>query len=270
MRDNLLDTWNYLQCTSTGDASDPTRVDLFALNSYSWCGDSSYKTSGYDVLVGDFSSTSVPVFFSEYGCNVPAPRIFTEVSVLYGPLMTPVLSGGLVYEYSQEPSDYGLVELNDDGTAKLRSDYDALQGQFLTLNSTLLQGMKAQNTSIVPPRCNASLITTDGFSKNFTIPDIPNGAQALIDNGIANPKNGKLVSVTATAVSQEVQGSNGDVISGLAIKPLADDESNTPSPSTTTTAPPAATTSKKGAATSMYVDWYGIAIASSFLSVWLL
>jgi hypothetical protein len=95
--DILVDTSNYLQCTTTGDASDPSRVDLFALNSYSWCGDSSYTTSSYNDLVSDFSNTTVPVFFSEYGCNVPAPRVFTEVPVIYGPLMTPVLSGGVVY-----------------------------------------------------------------------------------------------------------------------------------------------------------------------------
>src|SRR3954452_22730696 len=73
VRDFLLDTWNYLQCTTTGDTSDQSRGDLFALNSYSWCGDSSYKTSQYDQIVANFSQTSVPVFFSEYGCNVPAP-----------------------------------------------------------------------------------------------------------------------------------------------------------------------------------------------------
>lgn len=239
---------------------DPSRVDLFALNSYSWCGDSSYQTSGYDILVGDFSNTSVPVFFSEYGCNVPAPRIFTEVPVIYGPLMTPVLSGGLVYEYSQEPSDYGLVELEANGSAKILADYDTLQKQFSALNVTLLQGIKAQNTSVTPPSCNASLITTSEFCKNFTIPAVPEGAQALIDNGIAKKNNGKLVSVTTTKVSQQVQGSNGNVISGLAIKPLPNDQSNNPT-TTTSTAPPAATTSKKGAATSLHENWYSLVIA---------
>jgi hypothetical protein len=92
-----VDTWNYLQCTTTGDTSDPSRVDLFALNSYSWCGDATYTSSTYNVLLADFTNTSVPVFFSEYGCNTPAPRVFTEVPVIYGPLMTPVLSGGMVY-----------------------------------------------------------------------------------------------------------------------------------------------------------------------------
>jgi len=253
VRDILLDTWNYLQCTTTGDDSDPSRVDLFALNSYSWCGDSSYQTSGYDVLTADFSNTSVPVFFSEYGCNKPSPRNFTEVPVLYGPLMTPVLSGGLVYEFSQETSNFGLVNINSNGSAQLLSDYDTLQKQFNTLNVTLLQGVKAENTSVVALTCASSLITNQGFANNFSIPAVPPGAQALIDNGISPAPVGKLVTVTSTKVTQQVQGSNGLVMSGLAITPLADDESNNPSgatssTSTTTSSAPTSTTSKKSGA----------------------
>ncbi|KAL3421965.1 glycolipid anchored surface protein [Phlyctema vagabunda] len=229
VREILVDTWSYLQCTTTGDDTDPSRVDLFALNSYSWCGDSSYTLASYDTLVADFSNTSVPVFFSEYGCNVPAPRIFTEVPVIYGPLMTPVLSGGVVYEYTQEESNYGLVTLNSDGSAKLRSDFDALQGQLNTLNVTALQGVQATNTSVTPPTCTSTLITEQGFANNFTIPSVPPGAQDLIDNGIPNPNNGKLIDVTTTKVSQTVESSNGNAISGLSITLLADDASNNPS-----------------------------------------
>ena len=251
VRDILLDTWNYLQCTTTGDTSDPSRVDLFALNSYSWCGNSSFQTSGYDVLVSDFSNTSVPIFFSEYGCNKPAPRIFTEVPVIYGPLMTPVLSGGLVYEYSEETSDYGLVTINGNGSAQLLPDFDTLQSQFDTLNVTALQGLPAQNTSVVPPTCAASLISSSSFDSNFTIPDVPPGAQALIDNGISPKPTGSLVSITATKVTQVVEDATGTVMTGLAITPLADDESNNPghsaTPTSTGTASTASPTKKSGA-----------------------
>jgi len=246
VRDILVDTSNYLQCTTTGDTSDPSRVDLFALNSYSWCGDSSFTTSSYNVLIEDFTNTSVPVFFSEYGCNTPAPRVFTEVPVIYGPLMTPVLSGGMVYEFSEEPDDFGLVQINSNGSAQLLPDYDTLQKQFNTLNVTYLQDLTAQNTTVTPPKCTSSLITTSGFSNNFTIPAVPPGAQDLIDNGISPAPSGKMVSVTSTKVSQVVQQSNGDVIQGLAITILADDQSNNPNgASSTTSSVPAATTTKK-------------------------
>ncbi|KAH8792106.1 glycoside hydrolase family 72 protein [Hyaloscypha finlandica] len=251
VRTILIDTWNYLQCTLTGSSTDPSRADLFALNSYSWCGASSFTTSSYDVLVSDFSSTSVPVFFSEYGCNKPSPRVFTEVPVIYGPLMTPVLSGGMVYEYSEEPAEYGLVQINSNGSAQLLVDYDTLQKQFNTLNVTYLQGLTAQNVSATPPKCTSSLITTSGFSSNFTIPDVPAGAQTLIDNGISPAPSGKMVPVTASKVSQVVQQSNGDIMQNLAITILADDQSNNPNGASPTSsgASPSATKKKNGGET---------------------
>ncbi len=74
VRDVLFDSWNYFQCAENGDATDMSHADMFALNSYSWCGDSSFQTSGYDQLVAGFDSSSVPIFYSEFGCNQPAPR----------------------------------------------------------------------------------------------------------------------------------------------------------------------------------------------------
>ncbi|KAG9230387.1 Glucanosyltransferase-domain-containing protein [Amylocarpus encephaloides] len=254
VRDTLLDTWNYLQCTTTGDTSDMSRVDLFALNSYSWCGDSTYTTSSYDKLIADFSNTSVPVFFSEYGCNKPSPRIFTEVPVLYGPLMTPVMSGGLVYEYSQEPSDYGLVNINSNNSAQLNSDFDSLQAQYNKLNITALQGVKAENATVTPPTCRSSLITKSTFNNNFTIPSVPTGAQALIDNGVSTSNTGNLVPIGNTKVTHVVQQTNGQVLD-LSITVIPDDESNIPSGQTpgtaTTSSAPAATTTKKSGATNI-------------------
>ncbi|TVY49662.1 1,3-beta-glucanosyltransferase [Lachnellula occidentalis] len=278
VREILLDTWNYLQCTTGSDASDPSRVDLFALNSYSWCGDSSFQTSGYDVLVSDFSKTTVPVFFSEYGCNKPSPRVFTEVPVLYGPQVAPVLSGGLVYEFSQEDSNFGLVTINSDGSAKLLVDYDTLQKQYNGLNVTTLQSEPAQNTTVSPPQCSSSLITNKGFATNFTIPSPPDGAEDLINNGIKNAPVGKIVTVSDTKVTPQVQGSNGQAISNLAITPLKDDESNTPSGSTqsgstpsssTTSSAPAATTSKKSGASTLQAS-LGALLAVGLLAVVLL
>jgi hypothetical protein len=112
------------------------------------------------------------------------------------------------------------------------------------------------------------LITTSQFNNNFTGIELPAGAQRLIDNGIANPNQGKLVPVISTKVTQEVKASNGDVIQGLEITILADDQSNNPSgetPSTTSTAPPAATTTKKGAAMSLQGSWLGMTLASALV-----
>lgn len=260
VRDVLASTWQYLSCTTSSDASspDPSRIDLFGLNSYSWCGDSSFTQSGYDQLVALFSNTTVPIFFSEYGCNKVLPRAFTEVQSLYGSEMTGVMSGGLVYEYSQEVSDFGLVTLNDNGTCSIRVDYDNLQKQYNKLDIKTLETGNATAASLTPPTCNSSLITSSSFATNFTIPDVPSGGQTLIDNGIKKPNNGKLVAIPSNKVTGIVYNSNGQELTNLAIKPLPNDQSNVPGENTsgaTASSSPSSsssaakpTASKKGAA----------------------
>ncbi|KAF1846750.1 glycoside hydrolase family 72 protein [Cucurbitaria berberidis CBS 394.84] len=258
VREILQDTWAYMQCSHKDDASSS---DFFGLNSYSWCGaDATFQTSGYVDLVNMFNQSAIPVFYSEYGCNKVQPRVFAEVAALYGEQMTS-LSGGLVYEYSQEEADYGLVVLNSNGSVSLRQDYDNLQDQFNKLDISLIQSTKPQSTQIKAPECNDDLISAEKFSKNFTIPAVCPGCQDLINNGIKNPKNGKLVDVTETKVKQQVYGSTGVQIQNLELTIVANDGSNTPggentSPSGTASAPPQPSTSKKGAASRLSSDMW--------------
>ncbi|KAA6407684.1 MAG: glycoside hydrolase family 72 [Lasallia pustulata] len=255
--DILADTWEYLQCAINGSTSDMSRSDFFGLNSYTWCGNVTYDSSGYDTIVSQFANTTIPIFFSEYGCNRVLPRVFSEVPVLYGLQMTSVMSGGLVYEYSQEVSNYGLIVLYSNGTAQLRGDYDSLQAQYNKLNITLLESRNSTATALTPPTCKSSLITANGFYNKFDIPSVPSGGQQLINNGISNPNNGKLVTITQDTVPATVYASNGGVIQNLAIKPLPEDQSNTPNgedtsgsaatSSSTTASAAKPTTTKKGA-----------------------
>lgn len=53
---------SYLECM---DDTMAETVDFYGVNSYQWCGQQSFHTSGYDVLVNDYSAFSKPVFFSE-------------------------------------------------------------------------------------------------------------------------------------------------------------------------------------------------------------
>jgi len=117
---NRLEMAEYMNC-----GTDDERSDFFAFNDYSWCDPSSYQISGWDQKVKNFTGYGLPLFLSEYGCNTNA-RQFQEVSALYDTKMTGVYSGGLVYEYSEEGSKYGLVQINgkDVNTNK---DYDALK-----------------------------------------------------------------------------------------------------------------------------------------------
>ncbi|KAF1347782.1 Glucanosyltransferase-domain-containing protein [Delphinella strobiligena] len=218
VRDILQDTWAYFQCALDGDESDMSRSDFFGLNSYSWCGgDATFKSSGYNDLAAMFANTATPVFYSEYGCNAVSPRVFDEVQALYGPEMT-TLSGGLVYEYSQEDSNYGLVDIYSNGTLQLRSDYNSLQKQFNKLNMTLLEAHNSTATSKNPPTCAKDLISGDGFVTEWNIPTPPPGANEVISSGISNAPTGTIVSVTQTSVKSSVYGTDGSEIKDLVIK----------------------------------------------------
>ncbi|KAI0440956.1 glycolipid anchored surface protein [Xylaria telfairii] len=232
VRDVLEDSWNYFQCSIDGDEGDMSRADIFALNSYSWCGNSNFHESSYDQLVALFQTTSVPVFYSEFGCNTPSPRVFTEIGSIYGPNMTGVFSGGVVYEFAQEENNYGLAQVNDDDTVDLLADFRTLQNQYAKLDFKSVQGVKATSKSVKPPTCSESLIKEDGFNNNFTLPVPPPGVQGLINNGISKKLNGKIISISDWKVEHVVTDVDGTKLANLAVKPLADGEFNTASPTT--------------------------------------
>lgn len=96
---NRLEMAQYMNC-----GTDDERSDFFAFNDYSWCDPSSFEISGWDQKVKNFTGYGLPLFLSEYGCNINT-RKFEEVAALYSTQMTAVYSGGLVYEYSQEASE---------------------------------------------------------------------------------------------------------------------------------------------------------------------
>lgn len=272
VREILHDTWAYMQCTHDDDQSSS---DFFGLNSYSWCGEGDMKSSGYTDMVTMFKNSSIPVFYSEYGCNEVQPRIFTEVEALYGEQMT-VLSGGLVYEYSQEEADYGLVVINENGTLSLREDFENLQGQFNKLDLSLIQSTNSSN-NVQAPECNTDLITAEEFSTNFTIPAVCPGCADIIKNGIDNPKNGKLVDVTDTKPKQAVYGTNGAEIQGLELTKLT--EANVPGGSnfssgtasgTATGTAGQPTSTKTGSASSMSMGgWCSMIVLGAVLTAML-
>lgn len=178
------------------------------------------------------------------------------------------LSGGLVYEYSQEEADYGLVLINSNGSVTLRQDFDNLQNQFNQLNLSLIESTNPSSINIKPPQCGSSLITASQFSKNFTLPIVCPGCQDLVNNGIQNPKNGKLVDVSKTKPDQPVYGSNGQQVQNLELTKVPDDGSNTPNgqnstpsgrPSGSGTGSAASPSPTKGAAGRTDIDkWLGL------------
>ncbi|GJN76491.1 1,3-beta-glucanosyltransferase gas1 [Purpureocillium lilacinum] len=125
-KDIRVEIADYFNCGKAEDS-----IDYWGYNIYSWCGQSDMQKSGYSEQAKFFQDYSVPVFFAEYGCNLPdgaANRIFQETGALYKDEMTKVFSGGIVYMYFQEANDYGLVEVKN-GKATKQKDFNKLKDQ---------------------------------------------------------------------------------------------------------------------------------------------
>lgn len=253
VRPLLVDTAYYLSCNISNSTS--SRSDFFGLNSYSWCGDATYKSSGYNVLTQDFQDISMPVFFSETGCNNVKPRVFSEIEAIYGPDMSSSLSGALVYEYSEEENEYGLVQINNNGSVSLRVDFDNLQKQYNKLDLSAITKFNSSQTSMDAPSCNPDKITSN-ITKSFDVPARVDGIDKMVEDGYTKGIHiGELVDVSSTKLSQDVYDSNGNLISDIKLNILSDDSVNTPANSSTTTSDasstsPSGTSSGTAAATS--------------------
>lgn len=92
--------------------------------------------------------------------------------------MTAVYSGGLVYEYSEEGSKYGLVKIDGDSVTD-KDDFTALKSAFAgTANPTGDGGYSSTNkASDCPAQSSTWNVTSDA------LPAIPSGAAELMTKG---------------------------------------------------------------------------------------
>lgn len=98
-----------------------------------------------------FSTTQIPIFFSQYGCNLGTcgTRLFQETTAILSPAMTPVFSGGIAYEFYDSPDiqsshwGYGLVRDEDAALLPvgrgltLLPDYASLKARLAAAAETL-------------------------------------------------------------------------------------------------------------------------------------
>jgi len=172
---NRFEMATYMNC-----GSDDERSDFFAFNDYSWCNPSTYEQSGWQAKVAQYGDYSIPLFLSEYGCNTgSAGRTFEEVSALYSSDMSPVYSGGLVYEYSQEESNFGLVDLSNANSPRNLAAYSALKTALAGTESPNGDGgYKSDGTaSQCPPESATWNVTSDA------LPAIPQNAVKYMTQG---------------------------------------------------------------------------------------
>ena len=170
---NRLEMAEYMNC-----GTDDERSDFFAFNDYSWCDPSSFQISGWDQKVKNFTGYGLPLFLSEYGC-ITNGRKFEEVAALYNTEMTSVYSGGLVYEYSEEGNNYGLVTINGNSVSE-NQDFQALMAAYQqTSNPTNDGGYNATGGASGCP----SYEGTNWQVMNDSLPAIPAPAQKYFTQG---------------------------------------------------------------------------------------
>lgn len=158
---------NYLTC---GDAD--ISLDIYGLNNYEWCGNSTFVASGWQEIVNDFSSVPVATYMSEYGCIFSPPRLWQEVGSLYSQPTTDVFSGGIAFSYFPTSDGYGMVTFTgtDGQTVTTSDDFTRLADQLGNVTST--PNTPAQSSvTVTQGTCPASENST--FQASSTLPDTP-------------------------------------------------------------------------------------------------
>lgn len=156
--------------------------------------------------------------------------------------MTGVYSGGLVYEYSEEGSNYGLVNI-DGNTVTTNTDFTNLQTQLK--NNPAPSGDGGYKSSGAASTCPAS---SDTFELNdFTgesLPAIPSGATKYMSQGAgAGP------GLTGDGSQNAGGGSSGTATPGSGSATTTASRAS----STGSTTSSSAAASSKGAASSLVV-----------------
>ncbi|KAF2431451.1 hypothetical protein EJ08DRAFT_188215 [Tothia fuscella] len=178
--DSRYELANYLNC-----GSDDIRSDFLAFNDYSFCGKGVFKGSQWEPKVANLSKYSIPLFLSEYGCKEVSPRTFSEVPVLYSPDMTPVYSGGLIYEYSVEEAGFGLVKLSGNSVSEI-PDFNVLKQTFQ--NTPLPSSDGGYHSSGQASACPPA---SANWKVNGSLPIVPQGALKYFQQGAGMPLGGR-------------------------------------------------------------------------------
>jgi len=196
------DTWldsfaNYLSCDPSNSNSNSSAIDLFGLNNYEWCGNSTFEAS-YAAKTGDFAGYNVVAYFSEFGCNQPSPRVWTEVPALFGSQATPVWSGGLAFSYFPAESDqgeFGLVNISTDGsTVTPNTDFNNLQTMYNAVSFINTPAQSAAPAASYPscPQQNST------FLASTTLPPTPSdSACQCLESSLSCQFNPQVSNTTA-------------------------------------------------------------------------
>jgi hypothetical protein len=163
---------------------------------------------------------------SEYGCKKNT-RTFNAVSALYDTSkMTPVYSGGLVYEYSEESDNkgFGLVNIKSSTEVEDKDDFTALKKALDATPAPTGDG--GYKTDGSPSKCPTKSSTWDVDLDDDVLPAMPDVAEYMKNGAGKAPglvggsqDSGSDKVDTAPAASGAVTTGASDSGSGSASKP---------------------------------------------------
>jgi hypothetical protein len=221
---------NYLACGDDYSQS----IDFFGVNAYEWCGEATYESSGYVNLQAMAEGYSIPIFFSEAGCNDGrGARTFADQTAIFGPNMIGTWSGSIIYEWVLDTNDYGLVtypngQIYSGAPVPIQPDYDNLAGQWKNMNpSGVAEG--SYSPSFSAPTCPGP---TNGWLINGNVP-LPTLGSGVVEAEAASIKPTSSSSLAALTTSSSMSMTTSSSTTGLS-NPFF--HSNTPSPTAPTTA----------------------------------
>lgn len=197
---------NYLACGTKPEEA----IDFFGLNSYEWCGDATYETSGYDILNTMSEGYSRPIFFSETGCNVGGSRTFNDQPAIFGPDMVNTWSGSIVYEWVQEANNYGLVtyyngSIYNGAPIPLSPDFQNLADQWKNTEPVGISE-SSYSADISPPTCPEA---SGGWPVDGDVP-LPRLKSGIVEGAVATPTS-QSSTILSSATSTSAITSNSKV-----------------------------------------------------------
>lgn len=200
---------NYLACGNNYAQS----IDFFGLNSYEWCGDATYQTSGYSNLQAMAEGYNIPIFFSETGCNVGGERTFQDQTAIFGPNMVGTWSGSIIYEWVEETNHYGLVsypngQIYSGAPTPIQPDYDNLMSVWKTISPSGV-AEATYTPSFSAPACP---MASAGWAVNGDV-SLPSLGSSVVAAAAANQKPTPVPTTSSVRSSASVPPTSTGMIS---------------------------------------------------------
>ena len=222
---------DYLACrTQSDNGSDhsvgaSSNIDLYGLAVFSWCGNSSYTSSGYDTLYEQFEKFNVPVLFSEAGCSVPGlPHNFDDVFTMLGPVFQSLFSGAIVWQWGMpeggDENNDGIVQYSNNaetGFPLTLTAYNALSTIFAQQNSpgTAKTAYTPSNTAPACPTFDsASDLSGWLVNPSDALPTIPGLNISTITARVSLSSSVTVTSMTETDTSGAATGQATEGVTG--------------------------------------------------------